>query len=450
MHDAVRRIAFISEHASPVASLGGEDAGGQNVYVDDLSRCLGRLGYAVDIFSRRASSDQPAVLDWASGVRVVHLDAGPPSPLPKDQLWPWMPDFRDAFLRFLAENRAWYDLIHAHFWMSGWVGLELKRRLSIPVVQTFHALGQTKRRHQGEADTSPPVRLAVERTIVQRADRLIAQCPNERQELVLDYGAAPARLAMIPAGVDTTSFRPVDRIMARLRLGLDPEERVVVYVGRILPRKDVRNVVRAIALLMRTSGQPVRLLVVGGETADPDPLATPELGVLQRLSAELGIAEHIIFTGRRPRSELVWYYGAGDVAVTTPWYEPFGLTPLEAMACGRPVIGSAVGGIAFTVQPGVTGFLVPPRDPDALARRLEQLLSQPDLRERMGLAARLRVEREFTWRLTARRTANLYEEVLWETGIPVPGARRDREAHWNPPGQLQPTIARRRIADGVG
>ena len=215
------------------ASLGSEDAGGQNVYVDDLSRHLSRLGYAVDIFTRRTSPDQPVILDWAPGVRIVHLDAGPPCPVAKDQLWCWMPELRDAFLRFLAERHAWYDLIHAHFWMSGWVALELKRRLGIPVAQTFHALGQTKRRHQGDADTSPPARLAIERAIVHRADQLIAQCPSERQELVLDYGAVPMRLAMIPAGVDTTLFRPVDRIMARLKLGLDPAEPVVVYVGRI-------------------------------------------------------------------------------------------------------------------------------------------------------------------------------------------------------------------------
>lgn len=446
MHEYVRRIAFISEHASPAASLGGEDAGGQNVYVDDLSRHLSRLGYAVDIFTRRTSPDQLAVLDWAPGVRIVHLDAGPPSPVAKDQLWTWMPDLRDAFLRFLAENHAWYDLIHAHFWMSGWVALELKRRLGIPVVQTFHALGQTKRRHQGEADTSPPARLAIEHAIVHRADRIIAQCPSERQELAHDYGADPAQLAMVPAGVDTELFHPVDQARARHKLGLDPAEPVVVYVGRILPRKDVRNVLRAVAVLARSSKQPVRLLVVGGETPEPDPQATPELGTLQQLAAELGIAELVTFTGRRPRSELAWYYGAGDVAVTTPWYEPFGLTPLEAMACGRPVIGSAVGGIAFTVQPELTGFLVPPRDPDALARRLEQLLAQSELRERMGQAARLRVEREFTWERTARRMASVYEEVLGETGIAPRGAGADGRAH-----RLS-TVHRlhRRIAHGVG
>ncbi|GBD16106.1 D-inositol 3-phosphate glycosyltransferase [bacterium HR26] len=449
MHEYVRRIAFISEHASPAASLGGEDAGGQNVYVDDLSRHLSRLGYAVDIFTRRTSPDQPVVLDWAPGVRIVYLDAGRPSPLPKDQLWPWMPDLRDAFLRFLAENRAWYDVIHAHFWMSGWVAIELKRRLGIPVVQTFHALGQTKRRHQGEADTSPPARLVIERAIVQRADRLIAQCPSERRELMHDYDANSAQLTMVPAGVDTELFHPVDQATARHKLGLGTAERVVVYVGRILPRKDVRNVLQALALLIRTNGQPVRLLVVGGETPEPDPQATPELGTLQQLAAELGIAEHVTFTGRRPRSELAWYYGAADVAVTTPWYEPFGLTPLEAMACGRAVIGSAVGGIAFTVQPGVTGFLVPPRDPEALARRLVQLLAASELRARMGQAARLRVEREFTWERTARRMASVYEEVLRETGMPPYEAGADGRAHRPSTVHRQPSVARWRIYHGV-
>jgi glycosyltransferase involved in cell wall biosynthesis len=210
-------------------------------------------------------------------------------------------------------------------------------------------------------------------------------------------------------------FRPVDRDAARSRIGLGlmAGDLIVVYVGRILPRKDVRNVVRALATLARTDGHlPVKLLLVGGESADPDPVAAPEIGELRRLAGELGIADRVLFAGRRQPEELRHYYGAGDVVVTTPWYEPFGLTPLEGMACARPVIGSAVGGIAFTVRHGETGYLVPARAPEALADRLRELLTQPDLRARMGRTARARVEREFTWPTVARRTAALYES-LW-------------------------------------
>jgi D-inositol-3-phosphate glycosyltransferase len=435
--DRPRRVAFLSEHASPLALLGGEDAGGQNVYVDEVSRNLGRLGYAVDVFTRRDGPDVPDVVDWAPGVRVVHLVAGPRQPLPKDQIWPFMPAFRAALLRFMAHDGACYDLLHGNFWMSGWVAAGLRRQLAIPAVQIFHAMGKTKQRHQGAADTSPAERIDVELSVVRAVDRLIAQCPSERAELVDDYGADRRKVVVIPSAVDVETFRPVPRDDARRALGLDAHEMIVVYVGRMVPRKDVRNVIRAVALLIRQasaarsfcrlSPRPVaaghacpegtervacRLLLVGGETPEPDPARTPEIGELQRLAAELGIADRVLFAGKQQQNVLRYFYSAGDVAVTTPWYEPFGLTPLEAMACGRPVIGSSVGGITYTIADGETGFLVPPRDPEALAACLQRLLAQPELRARMGRAARARVERDFTWPTVATRTAALYQTLL--------------------------------------
>ncbi|GAB4195693.1 MAG: glycosyltransferase family 1 protein [Roseiflexaceae bacterium] len=411
-------IAFLSEHASPMALLGGQDAGGQNVYVDEVSRNLGRLGYAVDVFTRRDSPGLPEVVEWAPGVRIVHLTAGPPQILLKDDLWPYIPAFYDALLEFMLRDGVRYDLIHGNFWMSGWVAARAGRRLDIPSVQIFHAMGKTKRRHQGGQDTSPTGRITVETDIVQQVDRLIAQCPSEQVELIDDYGADPARVALIPSAVNIERFRPLPRAEARRRIGLAGDGPVVVYVGRMLPRKDVRNLVRAFGLLLRdatgTALADARLLLVGGETDTPDPEATPEIGVLQQLAAEHGLADRVIFTGRRGPDALRLYYCAGDVAVTTPWYEPFGLTPLEAQACGVPVIGSAVGGITYTIQDGVTGALVPPRDPEALAGRLRELLSQPELRAQMGRAARLRVEREFTWPVVAQRTARLYQALLAE------------------------------------
>jgi D-inositol-3-phosphate glycosyltransferase len=410
------RIAFLSEHASPVALLGSADAGGQNVYVDEVSRNLARLGYMVDVFTRRDEVNAPEVIDWAPGVRVVNIDAGPPRFLTKDDLWPLMPAFRDAILHVMSRDGARYDLIHGNFWMSGWVAAELKRRIEIPVVQIFHAMGKTKHRHQGEADSSPQNRVDVELQIIAAVDRIIAQCPAERTELVADYGADPEKVTVIPSAVNIDTFRPVNQEEARRLIGLDTDGRVVVYVGRMLPRKDVRNVVGAVALLQQTD-LPVSLLLVGGETEDPDPVATPEIGELQRLAAQLGIANRVYLVGKRQPEVLRNYYCAGDVAVTTPWYEPFGLTPLEAMACGRPVIGSAVGGITFTIQDGLTGLLVPPRDPDALAVRLQELLANPALCERMGLAARRRVEQEFTWPTVAQRTAALYDSLLGRSDL---------------------------------
>lgn len=411
------RIAMISEHASPAALLGGEDTGGQNVYVDEVSRQLGAAGHRVDVFTRRDSAEAPLVHAWAPGVRIVNLPVGPAAPVRKDDLWPLMPAFRDELLRFAVRDGARYDVAHGNFWMSGWVAREVRRALGTPAVQLFHALGVTKRRHQGAADTSPADRVATERAVVGGVDRVIASCPHEVEELVRDYGAARARVALIPLGVDTASFRPVDKARARARtaLPLAPDDRVVVYVGRILPRKDVRNVLRALPELARLEpawGGRCRLVVVGGESREPDPAATPELGELRRLAAELGVADRVHLTGKRDREELRDHYGAADVVVTTPWYEPFGLTPLEAMACGRPVVGADVGGIAFTVAHAETGLLVPPREPARLARALAELLGEPNRSHAMGEAARRRVEAHFTWPVVAARTADLYAEVI--------------------------------------
>lgn len=430
------RVALISEHASPLALLGGADAGGQNVYVDEVSRGLSRLGLAVDVFTRRDDAGQPEIVESSPGVRVIHVPAGPPVILPKDDLWPLMPAFRDALLGFLARDGARYDVVHGNFWMSGWVAIELNRRLRIPAVELFHALGTTKRQHQGAADSSPPDRIGIERSIVRDANRIIAESPCEQHQLIDEYDAAADKVTVIPAGTDIERFRPVPRDVARRLiepdLGIAPEDLVVVYVGRILPRKDVRNVVRAFARLSERWNRErpaLKLLIVGGETDMPDPAATPELGELQRLAADLGVADRIRFTGMRQQEVLHHYYGAGDVAVTTPWYEPFGLTPLEAMACGRPVVGSAVGGITYTIEEGVTGHLVPPRDPETLAKSLEDLLADPTRRERMGRAARERVERLFTWPEVVSRTSALYDEVMssaCKDGVPRwPQADRD-------------------------
>ncbi|HEX5498906.1 MAG TPA: glycosyltransferase, partial [Thermomicrobiales bacterium] len=389
-----------------------------------------------DVFTRRDAPDSPEIVDWAPGVRVVNLPAGPARVVPKDDLWPLMPAFRDAMQSFVARGGGDYALLHGNFWMSGWVAVELGERLERPVVQIFHATGVTKRREQGDADTSPADRIGVERDVVRRVGRLIAQCPAERDELVADYAADAAKIALIPSGIDADLFAPVDRAEARRAIGLPDDRPVVVYVGRMLPRKDVRNVVRALALLRhhseadRLPGPPPRLLLVGGEARDPDPAQTPEIGELQRLASRLGVGDLVRFVGRRQPRELKQYYGAGDIAVTTPWYEPFGLTPLEGMACGRPVVGSAVGGIAFTIAPGETGLLVPPRDPEALATAFATLLADPALRERMGRAARARVVAEFTWPLVARRTADLYETLLMERALTRLPAAAAAGASW--------------------
>jgi len=443
-----RRVAMISEHASPVALLGGVDAGGQNVYVDAVSRGLHVHGYETDVFTVRGELEESQIIDWADGVRVIEIPVGTGTPLPKDALWTHMPAFRNAIDDFARRDGAGYDVIHGNFWMSGWVAAELGLRWRVPTVQIFHATGVTKLREQGAADTSPAGRIEIEKAVVRTVDRLIAQCPAERDELLADYEARADQIALIPSAVDTDRYRPVGKNSARRTLEIEPTAEMIVYVGRIVPRKDVRNIIQALAQLKArrlATGimtMPV-LFVVGGETEQPDPVATPEIGVLRALAAELGVLDQVRFVGRRQPDELHFWYAAADATVTTPWYEPFGLTPLESMACGAPVIGSRVGGIAFTIADGETGFLVPPRDPEALSVRLEEILGDPARRMRMGAAGRARVLSSFTWQQVAMRTAALYDDLLSERRAPssdrrsVPkrrGAPGVRSMHLQPQG----------------
>jgi glycosyltransferase involved in cell wall biosynthesis len=367
-------------------------------------------GHAVDVFTRRDAASLPPVVEWMPGVRVVHVDAGPPAEVAKEELLPFMGSFTDAMRRWCWRER--YDLVHANFWMSALVAAELKRRGGPPFVVTFHALGRVRRLHQGADDRFPDERLAIEDRVVAEADRLIAECPQDEEDLISLYDADPARISIVPCGFDPTEFRPLSKPLSRAALGLPPDERVLLQLGRMVPRKGVDAVIRALARLRDRHGVVARLLIVGGATDDPDPVRTPEIGRLARIAAQEGVGELVTFVGRRDRGRLRYYYSAADVFVTTPWYEPFGITPLESMACGTPVVGANVGGIKFTVRDGETGYLVPPRDPDAVAERLAHLYRHPKLLAVFGRQSIARVNALFTWGSVADAVADVYDDVL--------------------------------------
>ena len=289
-------------------------------------------------------------------------------------------------------------------------------------------MGKVRRLHQGANDEFPPERFAIEQQIVRQADGLVALCPQDSADLVNHYGADINKITIIPNGYNPQNFYPVNRDEARTRLGLPTNEPVILQLGRMVARKGIDNVVRAIAILHQEHNLTARLLVVGGESAEPDPQVTPEIGRLQALAVRLGIERQMMFTGSRECCALRYYYSAADVFVTTPWYEPFGITPLEAMACGTPVIGSAVGGIKHTVLPGKTGFLVPPKDAPALAAKLAYLLVNDSVRNAYGQTAIEHVRAGYTWKQVARQTTDLYDLItngqvvsgIWRQPIGLP------------------------------
>jgi phosphoheptose isomerase len=406
-----KRIALISEHATPLGIFGGVDSGGQNVYVGQLAKHLAAIGYQVDVFTRRDCQHLPDVVEWQQGVRIIHVPAGPPICLAKEKLLPYINEFT-AFVLHWCRQRTAYDLIHANFWMSALVAADIKKVLKTPFVVTFHALGRVRRLYQGAADQFPDERFAIEDRIVQEADYLIAECPQDREDLMQLYHADPDRIRVIPCGFDMTEFWAINKAHARLTLGVSPDEFLILQLGRMVPRKGVDNVIRAFAYLLKQRSLATRLLIVGGEADTPDPNLTPEIGRLSAIAQELGVASRVTFAGRKGREVLKYYYSAADVFVTTPWYEPFGITPLEAMACGTPVIGSQVGGVQFTVKDGETGYLVPPNAPELLAERLLHLAENLPLRSLLGQQAIRRCQEHFTWPKVTSAVAALYEDVL--------------------------------------
>ncbi|MFC9967337.1 glycosyltransferase [Nocardia ignorata] len=389
------KIAMVSEHASPLATLGGVDAGGQNVHVAELSAALCRQGHDVTVYTRRESARVPDTVTTAPGYRVVHVPAGPAHPVPKDELLPYMPEFGN-FLRARWRDDC-PDVVHAHFWMSGLAALAAVRDTDIPVVQTFHALGVVKRRYQGNADTSPPDRLRLEQQVAEQADRIIATCTDEVFELAR-MGVPRHRTSVVPCGVDLHQFSPEGPRAARTA------EHRLISVGRLVPRKGFDVAVTALAELAGTE-----LVLVGGP--DGRLADDPEAQRLLRSADDLGVGDRLHMLGQVPRTQMAPLLRSADVVVCTPWYEPFGITPLEAMACGVPVVAAAVGGLIDTVVDGGTGTLVPPRDPSGLAAAIRELIDAPALRRRYGAAGHERVHTRYSWDRVAVETLRAYRRT---------------------------------------
>lgn len=408
-----REIAFISEHASPLAVLGGVDSGGQNVYVAELCKSLAKLGYVIDIFTRKDSAGLPEIVPWLPGIRVIHIEAGPAAEVPKERLLGFMDEFGRNMISFIKRFQMDYELVHANFFMSGLVASYVKRRLGIPYVITFHALGKIRKLHQKEQDAFPEERLGIEQMIVGDADYIIAECPQDKQDLVEHYQADPSNISIIPCGFSNDEFHPVAKSVARRQLGLEKDELLLLQLGRVVPRKGIDNVIRSLRYLRDIPK--LRLLVVGGATDVPDFENDQEFIRLRDIARAEGVLAQVEFTGRRNRQQLKQFYQAADFFISTPWYEPFGITPLEAMACGTPVIGSAVGGIKYTVKDGETGFLVPPHDPEALALAVREGISCPDKYRAMCSNALKRVHAYFTWEHVARKADDLYHRISLRT-----------------------------------
>ena len=362
------KIAMLSIHSCPIGELGAKDTGGMSVYIRELGRELGRLGHEIDVFTRRHNTSHEPVTTLEERIRLIHLEAGAGRELPKLDLYPILPQFTNALNRFKAgENRS-YDLVFSHYWLSGRVGGWIQRLWRIPHLAMFHTLGRVKNA-VGVGPQEPGLRTDTEMEVAANCDRIIAATEREKRELVTHYHAWPGKIGVVPCGVNMRLFRPIDRRTARKTAGMNMDEKVILFVGRIDPLKGLDRLVRAMSRLEHPEG--VRLVVVGGDDRPGE-----EFLAIKKLIRDLGIWDSIDFKGRVPHDELPFYYSAADVMAVPSHHESFGLVALEALACGTPVVSTRVGGMDRIIQEGKNGFLVSEDVPRNLAQRIGGILAR--------------------------------------------------------------------------
>ena len=398
------RVSMVSEHASPLAVLGGVDAGGQNVHVAALARALARRGHLVTVYTRRDDPDLPYEVPFAPGVLVRHLDAGPATRISKDELLPYVPAMADCLAREWSAERP--DVVHSHFWMSGLAAVAAAAAVADPppVLHTYHALGVVKRRQQGAADRSPAQRVELETRLAADVDMVIATCSDEAFELK-SLGVPSPKITVAPCGVDLKLFTPEGPAEPR------GDRHRIGVIGRMVPRKGMGLAITALGLLAERGRDDIELVVVGGPGGPDDLEGDAEARRLMALAESAGVRDRVEFRGQVRQAELPRVLRSLDAVVCAPWYEPFGIVPLEAMACQVPVIASAVGGLIDSVVDHVTGLHVPPRDPEAVAEAIEHLLDHPEQARAFGLAGRRRVRAQYSWDRVAGETARIYAEV---------------------------------------
>lgn len=407
---------MLSYHTCPLAILGGKDTGGMNVYVRELTRFLGQQGVHVDVFTRSQDEHVPHVLhDLGYGNRVVHINAGPEIPLPKCDLAAHIPEFTSNILEFTERKGINYDLIHSHYWMSGIAGGQLKSNWNVPMVQMFHTLGHMKNkiaRHSDEMEGA--YRLDGEQLVMNLANRIVAATPAEVEQLLSLYHVDENKISVIPPGVDCCHFYPIPQDEAKAAIGILPDSRMILFVGRIEPLKGIDTLLKAIAIMQEDchlTSCCFSVVIIGGDPSGEAKNTDSEVNRLIILCHELGLDDMVVFLGKRDQTTLPYYYSAAEILVMPSFYESFGMVALESMACGTPVVASHTGGLAYLVQDGVTGYTVSGGDAKALAKRLNQLLFNPALRKQMGEKA-ADYAKTYAWEIISTKIMNLYKEVI--------------------------------------
>ncbi|MFB2893212.1 glycosyltransferase [Aerosakkonemataceae cyanobacterium BLCC-F50] len=433
-------IALISDHADPAAEVVQQDVGGQNVYVRNVGETLAKLGWQVDMFTRKVNPNDPKIVQHSPYCRTIRLSAGPEKFIHKNDLFAYMPEFLEAFLNFQSKEGTNYPLVHTNYWLSGWVGLQLQKLRNIQLVHTHHSLGIVKYQAAGYQPPIGETRLAIEKQVSEQANCVVATSPQEQEalrKLVSEIG----QIQVISGGTDISNFRLLSKSQARLKLGFNQTEQIVLYVGRFDPRKGLETLLQAGANCQAKNQGNFRLVIAGGE--DPHSEGDREEERIKLLAQELELTENILFTGRLNHDILPFYYAAADVCVVPSYYEPFGLVAIEAMACGTPVVASNVGGLKFTVIPEETGLLVPHNDIAGFAAAIDRILTDDVWAKKMRKQASLRVRQNFSWAYVAGQLSDLYRcllaksimnQELWEIHLPTRWSTNASQVEVSPVG----------------
>lgn len=403
----IERVGYLSMHTSPLVQPGVGDAGGMNVYIDELASTMTTRGIQVDVYTRRDSNGLPDVVEAGGGYRVHHLDAGPHHTVPIRSLARYVSDFASQ-----VEER--FDgippqIIHSHYWLSGWAALVIKRRTEIPIANSFHTLGRVKDlTRRADEPPEPLLRIAAEHEVIEEADCVVASTPLEAEDLMVHYRADPTRLCMSPPGVDHRLFSPGDQVVARADLGLD-DRPTVLFVGRVQPLKGIDVALAAVSILKEHLPE-VQLLVVGGPSGAS---GHSEMARLHGMASAMGNA--VRFVEPVPHADLVSFYRAADVLILPSRSESFGLVAAEAQACGLPVVAARTGGLAHVVADGESGILVDSWDPHPYADALWRVITDAELASRLRAGA-LEWSERFSWDATASRFIELYVGALSRVG----------------------------------
>ncbi len=409
------RVALLSFHTSPLAALGGKDTGGMNVFVRETARELSRRGIAVDVFTR-STGTHALRIDPRLGAhaRVIHVPAGPEAPQPKHVLHQYVGAFVDWIVRF-AHAEGKYDVIHAHYWLSGLAAEQLRAQWGTPFVMTFHTLAELKNQiAEREQDRESELRLRSECHLCSIADRITANTSVEKMQLVRFYGAGSSRIRIVPPGVDLALFHPIEQSFAKRAIGIPADHRLLLFAGRIERLKGIETLFRAVALLHQQrrdwDWSRINLAVIGGDPSPEGVRQNEEMARLQALRQQLGLHEVVAFLGAREQEALPFYYAAAEMLIMPSHYESFGMVALEAMACGTPVIASDVGGLSVLVQHNKTGLRVRVNDPAELARAIEKLMDDEPRRRRLGQRAACYAE-SFSWQQVVEKLLAVYGEI---------------------------------------